>query len=237
MKRAAGLVILALLAGGVAVSAAVRPPTEHVLLVGDSIMRQTGPALARQLGDGYTVHNAGVNGSGLLTPAFFDWSDQLEQDLARTDPDVVVFLFIGNYTDDPAEFWTTASGRRIRDVGSAAFTREWGRQADAAMAAIAETGAQVVLVLPPPMATDEFQAVVDRLRDEYERVAADWPFVRLVDAADAVGGPNGEWVSQLPDGDGRELYVRVPDTVHLAEHGQRLLAREIVPAVRAATRD
>ena len=58
MKRAAGLVVLALLAGGVAArGAAVRPPTEHVLLVGDSIMRQTGPALARQLGDGYTVHN------------------------------------------------------------------------------------------------------------------------------------------------------------------------------------
>ena len=139
--------------------------------MGDSIMRQTGPALARQLGDGYTVHNEGVNGSGLLTPALFDWSDQLEQDLVRTDPDVVVFLFIGNYTDDPAEFWTTASGRRIRDVGSAAFAREWGRQADAAMAAIAETGAPVVLVLPPPMASDELQAVVDRLRVEYERVA------------------------------------------------------------------
>ena len=74
-------------------------------------------------------------------------------------------------------------------------------------------------------------------RVEYERVAADWPFVRLIDAADAVGGPNGEWVSQLPDADGRLYYVRVPDTVHLAEHGQRLLAREIAPVVRAATED
>jgi hypothetical protein len=237
VKRAAGLVILALLAGGVAVSAAVRPPTEHVLLVGDSIMRQTGPALTRQLGDDYTVHNAGVNGSGLLTPALFDWSAELEMELLRTDPDVVVFLFIGNYTADPAEFWTTASGRRVRDITSAAFIREWGRQADAAMAAIAQTGADVVLVLPPPMASNELQTVVDRLRAEYRRVAADWPFVRLVDAADAVGGPNGEWISQLPRSDGRELYVRVPDTVHLAEHGQRLLAREIAPAVRAAARD
>jgi hypothetical protein len=105
------------------------------------------------------------------------------------------------------------------------------------MATIAETGAQVVLVLPPPMATAELQAVVDRLRVEYRRVAADWPFVRLIDGADAVGGPNGEWVSQLPASDGRELYVRVPDTVHLAEHGQRLLARAIAPAVRAAAGD
>lgn len=236
MRPLGGLVVLALLAGGVAVGAVLDPPTEHVLLVGDSIMRQTGPALTRQLGDDYTVHNEGVNGSGLLTPALFDWPDQLEQALVRTDPDVVVFLFIGNYTDDPDEFWAAPGGRRVRDIGSAAFSREWGRQADAAMAAIADSGAQVVLVLPPPMATGKLQDVVDALRVEYERVARQWDFVRLADAADAVGGPDGGWVARLPDSEGRLRYVRVPDTVHLAEQGQRLLAREIVPAIHRATR-
>ena len=142
VTRVAGLVVLGLLAVGVGVGEALTPGTEHVLLVGDSIMRQTGPALTRQLGDEYTVHNEGVNGSGLLTPRFFDWADQLEQDLVRTDPDVVVMLFIGNYTDDPAEFWTTPEGEVIRSVGAPHFAREWGRQVDAAMAAIAETGAR-----------------------------------------------------------------------------------------------
>lgn len=234
MRRAGGLVVLVVLAGGVAVGAALRPPTAQVLLVGDSILRQTGPALTRQLGDGYTVHNEGVNGSGLLTPGFFDWSDELDQDLVRTDPDVVVFLFIGNYTDDPDQFWSTPDGERVRDVGSAAFAREWGRQADGAMATIAEQGAQVVLVLPPPMATAERQGVADALRAEYRRVGRDWDFVRLVDASEAVGGPDGAWVAQLPDADGRLLHVRVPDTVHLAVHGQRLLARELVPAIHRA---
>ena len=77
MTRVVGLVVLGLLAVGVGVGEALTPSTEHVLLVGDSIMRQTGPALTRQLGDEYTVHNEGVNGSGLLTPAVFDWADQL----------------------------------------------------------------------------------------------------------------------------------------------------------------
>ena len=45
----------------------------------------------------------------------------------------------------------------------------------------------------------------------------------------------GQPTSRLRDG--RPPYVRVPDTVHLAEHGQRLLAREIAPVVRAATQD
>jgi hypothetical protein len=223
------------LAGGVVVGQVVTPPTEHVLLVGDSIMRQTGPWLERQLGDGFTVHNEGVNGSGLLTPAFFDWPDQLEQQLVRTDPDVVVFLMIGNYTDREDWFWTTADGEVVTDKTSSAFAREWGRQVDEAMAAIADTGARVVLVLPPPMATEELSTVVDHLRAEYERVAAEWPFVTLADAAEAVGGPDGEWVAELPAGDGSVRPVRVPDTVHLASFGQRLVAREIATTLAAGS--
>ncbi len=231
MRRAAGLIVLAILAGGVAVGAAMSPSTEHVLLVGDSIMRQTGPAVAQQLGDGFTVHNEGVNGSGLLTPEVFDWTDQLEQDLARTDPDVVVFLFIGNYTDDPAQFWSTPEGEQIRSVDSAAFAAEWGRKADQAMAMIEDAGADVVLVLPPPMPDREKQTVADRLRTEYQRVAAEWPFVRLVDAAAAVGGPNGQWVEALPGRIGRPRPVRIPDGVHLTEFGEQLLARHLVRAI------
>lgn len=228
----AGLVVLALLVLGVVTGQLLTPPTEHVLLVGDSIMRQTGPALTRQLGDDYTVHNIGVNGSGLLTPSFYDWPDRLEQSLAQTDPDVVVVLFIGNYTDDPAQFWRAPGGEPIEAVTSPGFARAWGRQVDRAMAAVAETDAEVVLVLPPPMVTPELQAVADALRAEYERVATEWPFITLADAAEAVGGPDGGWVAELPAGDGSVRPVRVPDTVHLAEHGQRLVAREILQAIR-----
>lgn len=232
MSRVVGLFALGLLALGVGVGEALTPSTEQVLLVGDSIMRQTGPAVTRQLGEDHTVDNQGVNGSGLLTPAYFDWAAQLEESLVRTDPDVVVVLFIGNYTDDPAELWVGVDGERVANVESPAFAREWGRQVDGVMADIAESGAEVVLVLPPPMVTPGLQAVVDALRAEYERVAGEWGFVTLADAAEAVGGPNGEWVAELPAGDGSMRPVRVPDTVHLADHGQRLLAREIVTQVR-----
>jgi hypothetical protein len=232
VKRAAGLIVLALLAGGVAVGAAMSSSTEHVLLVGDSIMRQTGPALANQLGGDFTVHNEGVNGSGLLTPAIVDWTDRLAQDLARIDPDVVVFLFIGNYTDDPTQFWFTADGEQIRSVEAEPFAREWGQKVDQAMAMIEDTGAEVVLVLPPPMPNARLQGVADRLRAEYERVAAEWPFVRLVDAADAVGGPNGEWVETRSGPAGNPRPVRLPDGVHLTDYGERLLARELTRSVR-----
>ena len=198
-----------------------------VLLVGDSIMRSTGPALAHQLGARWRVHNEGVNGSGLLTPGVFPWPRHLAASLNRFDPDVVVMLFIGNYTADPAQKWIGADGRRVPDIYARSFAREWGRQAERFVTQMIPSGADVVLVLPPPMISARVQIVIDRLRAEYRAVASRHPEVTLADATTAVGGPNGEWVATRPTASGGWARVRVADTVHLARHGQGLVAREI----------
>ena len=215
-------VVLGFLAGRAEpVPTVVQPATpvadgpEHVLLVGDSILHQAGPALAAELGDGYAVRNVAVNGSGLLTPGVYDWVARLDEELALATPDVVVMSFIGNYTDDPAEMWVDDSGHTIDSVRDPALPAAWGRQADALMAAIAPTGAEVVLVLPPSVPVPALQAVVDQLRAEYERVAARWPFVRLADGAAAVDQPED----------------RAVDAVHLSDLGERRLAAAIAAAV------
>ena len=203
------------------------PAPQDVLLVGDSIMKSTGPALADQLGDRYRVHNEGVNGSGLLTPDVFDWPAQLPASLNRFDPDVVVMLFIGNYTSDPAQMWVAADGRTVPDVYAPAFAEEWGQQAERYVTRMISTGAEIVLVLPPPMISARVQRVTDRLRAEYLAVAARHPDVTLVDAATAVGGPDREWIATRLTAAGIPAPVRVADTVHLADHGQALVANEI----------
>ncbi|HEY8060992.1 MAG TPA: hypothetical protein VID94_19650, partial [Acidimicrobiales bacterium] len=189
--------------------------------------RSTGTALAHQLGSPWRVHNEGVNGSGLLTPGLFPWPRHLAASLNRFDPDVVVMLFIGNYTSDPAQKWVAPDGRPVPDIYSPAFAREWGRQAERFVTQMIRSGAEVVLVLPPPMLSPPVQVVTDRLRAEYRAVASGHPEVTLADAATAVGGPHGEWVATRPTASGRSVPVRVADTVHLARHGQGLVAREI----------
>jgi hypothetical protein len=186
----------------------------RVLLIGDSILRQTGPALAHVLGDRAVVRNVAVNGSGLLTPRFFDWPARVDAELARATPDVVVVSFIGNYTGDPAGLWTTADGRTVESIESPDFAPEWGRQTDALLADIAPTGAQVVLVLPPSIPVPVVQDAVDRLRIAYQQVAARWPMVTLVDAA-----------TVLPDPEDRAV-----DGVHLSDRGERRLAAAIAAA-------
>jgi hypothetical protein len=189
-------------------------PPEQVLLVGDSILRQTGPALVRALGDGFTVRNVAVNGSGLLTPRFFDWAARVDQELARATPDLVVISFIGNYTGDPAGLWTTADGRTVESIESPDFAPEWARQTDALLADVARTGARVVLVLPPSIPVPAVQDVVDRLRVVYQDAAARWPNVTLVDAAAVLPGPED----------------RAEDGVHLSDRGEQRLAAAIAAA-------
>ncbi|HYF46275.1 MAG TPA: hypothetical protein VD926_08710, partial [Acidimicrobiales bacterium] len=127
------------------------PEPERVLLVGDSLLRQTGPALADRLGPGYAVRNIAVNGSGLLTPRFHDWPARVADELGAITPDLVVVEFVGNYTGDPDGLWRSADGRVVATIEDPAFSREWGRRTDALMRSVEPTGAAVVLVLPPPM--------------------------------------------------------------------------------------
>lgn len=208
---------------------------QDVLLVGDSIMNSTGPSLAFQLGNGYRVHNEGRNGSGLLTPQVFDWRSHLRASLSQVDPDVVVMLMIGNYTATPSQFWRTPAGVPIPDVYDPAFARAWGRQADRMVTTMLASGAQVVLVLPPPMISPRVQQVTDRLRNEYRSVARRHPGVILADATRAVGGPNGEWVATKPSPRGGTGLVRTADTVHLETLGQYLVAEEIRLAITRRT--
>ena len=81
-------------------------------------------------------------------------------------------------------------------------------------------------MLPPPMISARVQTVTDRLRAQYLALASRHPEVTLADATTAVGGPNGEWVATRPTASGGSAPVRAADTVHLALHGQGLVARE-----------
>ncbi|MET0160595.1 MAG: GDSL-type esterase/lipase family protein [Acidimicrobiales bacterium] len=213
------LVVACLL--GAAVSCSSDGPT-RVLLVGDSVMRQLGPALADQLPDDVRVRNEAVSGSGLLSPWFVDWPRNLDRVLDRYDADVVVFLFVGNYDlGGPREF-ETASGERIPDRTSPLFFRAWRAKAEQMTERAAEE-ADVTWILPPPMSGPDGQAVVDGLRADYRQVAEDTG-AGLIDAYDVLARPDGAFLGEAPGPDGAPVPLRSPDGVHLARAGAARLA-------------
>jgi hypothetical protein len=224
---AAGAVAFVVLAGLAGLAIWALWPSPDVLLVGDSILRQTGPSLDDELGWGPDVRNEAVNGSGLLTPGEFDWEAELPG-MLEGGPDTVVVLFIGNYTD--TDLATTADGTPIQ-AGSPEFFEAWGAASERVATTLLEAGVDVTWVLPPPMLDPQNQAIVDGLRLEYEALAERHPEIELVDGTVALGGENGEFLAQREGEDGDPQTLRAGDGVHLAEAGQDALAAAIADAL------
>lgn len=227
-RNALGAVVVLGLVGFLVARLLAEPA--HLLLAGDSILRQTGPKLDETFGREVAVDNAALNNSGLLTPGFVDWTKRLEEQLAEDDPEAVVFLFIGNYTD--TDFATDPDGNPILK-NTPEFFQAWGKEADRLMQVLEDNGsdAAVYWVLPPPQYTEVNQITTAGLRAEYEALAERWPQITLIDANEALAGPNGEYLASITNRQGEVVPLRVPDTVHLTDVGARRLARLIHEAV------
>lgn len=226
--RTVACVLVVLLFVGILATKLVLESRQTVLLAGDSILRQTGPALDDSFGWRYQIENEALNNSGLLTPGFVDWVARLDRLVQEEDPDQVVLLFIGNYTD--TDYWTDGDGDPVLK-NTPEFFEAWGEQADRMMEVLEGSGAEVYWVLPPPQYTEVNQITTAGLRAEYEALAERWPNLTLIDANDALAGPNGEYLGTITNRHGEVVPLRVPDTVHLAEAGQRRLARTIHDAL------
>ena len=220
-RRGLPFILLVVLVAATTLTSCSDDGPRRVLLVGDSVMNQTGAALTNILQDD-DVRNEGVNGSGLLTPDYLDWPAQLRGLLDRYDPDVVVFLFVGNFDLGTGETYTTADGHVIESRRDPAFYRAWQAQAQRMTDQADEAGADVLWVLPPPMRNAADQAEVDQLRDAYEQLGTD-----TVDANDVLADDNGDFLAEADDG----TALRNADGVHLANEGARRLAQLIADEI------
>lgn len=205
-----------------------------VLLIGDSIMNQSGDFVLAQLRkqptlDEVKVRKEAVNGSGLLTPTVYDWMSKAEAVVKETTPTIVVVLFIGNYTD--TDLFVSSKGQPIPNTYQQDFFEEWRIQAKNLTQMIQRHGSRVDWVLPPPFKGDEGARRERLMRETYVELARELPGVGLIDGRQALGGANGEFAWRLADLNGSDQIVRQGDAVHLTEAGGQLLARQIVFAV------
>lgn len=215
---------------GVVTWLSVRDEPE-VLLVGDSILRQTGPALSDELPE-HEVDNRAVNGSGLLNPMVYDWVDRLPGLLGRTRPESTVVLFIGNYAAEE-DWWIGPDGTPVAP-NTPEFFSEWRAQADQVASMLEEAGTDIYWVLPPPVAAPAGNETVLGLREVYRDLAADHPGITLVDGAPPLTDEQGRFLWSVPDGEGGEVPLRAGDGVHLAPEGARRLAATIAAAITEA---
>jgi hypothetical protein len=234
---AAGLGLVLTLDDSEAEAAPVR-----VLLVGDSIMKQAGDELesaleAREGVEVVDVRNEGRNGTGLLTPHVYDWQTEAPTLIEEYQPDVVVVLFVGNYTSE--NLWVSEGGVEVEGYTDVWFD-EWEKQARELQSSLISSGADIYWVNPPPMIEEEGLRRVTQFRLIHRRIAEDWTDTVLIDGTDVLSDDEGNYASELPNEDGVVEQVRSLDSVHLTEAGSRLLAeeiaRQITPSVLIAQR-
>jgi hypothetical protein len=223
---ALGSVLVFARATGSTATAAPAPPDgpvrpRRVLLIGDSIMTQGGPAAKELLErDGVVVRLDGVPGSAPIPLAGFpDWRRRAAADAAEFRPDTAVVLFTGNYTrianlhDEPD--LCRAWGSAVRDIAVEL------RAAGATRVVIAESVPGVWLLSPDQVFACESAAV------------AGMRGVEVVDAGGVLGaiGQPRTRVEALPACDGGPaVTVRTPD-IHVTPLGGARLGRRIASIV------
>lgn len=204
----------------------IRDDRSKVLLVGDSLMRQTAPLIEQGLGSDVNVRSEAINGTGLLSRNQYDWLAQLRRLADDFDPDVTVLSFNGNCTApvglDPAQPIACDSSE---------FFQQWGDAAERATQILLDHGSKVVWVTPPPEASDQLARRAKGIGTVYRDLAGRHREVVLVDGYKALADDNGNYQIKTTGPDGADVPLRAPDTVHFTEEGAKRFAFPILIAV------
>lgn len=189
---------------------------------GDSMAKSFGTAMQRAAGAtgviAATIDHRVV--SGLTRPDFFDWPRHLAEDVAPTDPELVVLLFGAN----DAQSLQLADGTLCRRFEQC-WIDEYRRRVGGTMDLLRDpAGDRLVLwVGQPIMGPSSGVRYVDLFNAIYVEAAAERPWVRYVDTWSWFSTADGTYSAFLPAADGSEHRVRDADDVHLtAAGGDRL---------------
>ena len=210
----------------------VRPTPANplrVLIIGDSIGEDLGYSLVNDLaatGAVGAILDAHVD-TGLSRPDYFNWPAELNADMARYGPQVVVVMLGGN---DAQNFIVN---NQVMTVGTAAWVSAYAQRVAQMMTEATSRGAQVIWVGMPSMADPALSADM-KLIDNIDRAQATLHAgVIYVSSTAVLCGPGGQYEEYLTTPSGTEIEVRTPDGVHLAPGGSEILARRVMAVMRS----
>lgn len=215
-------------------SNAVRPLTTdnplRLWVGGDSLAGAFGPALGDLVGAtgvAKTTVDYKVS-SGLWGSDFRDWPSRATEQMAASNPEVVVFM-IG--TND-----TPAVNKVDNDNdGTPDWQVEYRAKINEMMTTFVGPNKRTVYWLgPPTLGTESMddgaRALSDIMRDEAAKFA---PNVVFVDTYKLFSVESGEYSRVILDENGEEITARIGDGVHLSADGAAYLGRTLFALVDA----
>lgn len=199
----------------------------RVLVLGDSLTEQLGPALLRRAtasGVAEATH-AFHYSSGLTRPDFYDWPAQAERLLQAGDPDVVVAMFGANDAQG------IATDAEVLPFGTAGWQAAYRQRVGVMMDLLGTSGRTVVWVGQPVMRDPGFDERIALLNRLYAAEAQARPAVVYVDGYRALADPSGAYADYLVDGSGGRTLMRLGDGIHLSVDGAERLAGQVWAAI------
>lgn len=214
----------------------VPPPPVHaeterkplVLLVGDSMMMEGfGPVLQRTLRKrpDLEVVREGKYSTGLSRQDYFDWPAQLEQLVAKYNPDMVVICMGANDPQDIID-----ENRKRHHADSESWKTIYRSRAERLLAVATAKGAKAVWVGLPVMGKEPYSTRVRRL-SELQKEACETYHAAFVDTVKVLADAQGNYTTFKVDDKGRHVRLRYKDMVHVTEDGGAMLSAAVEPVV------
>ncbi|MGP0031104.1 MAG: DUF459 domain-containing protein [Acidimicrobiales bacterium] len=200
----------------------------RVLIVGDSLGLDLGGPLQNDLANTGVV-NATLDGhesTGLTRPDYFNWPAELQSDLQKLDPQVVVVMIGAN---DPQDF----PGPPDIPYSSPQWNPMYAGRVDAFMALAESGGATVIWVGMPPMQNPQLSAEMDDINTiDQQQAAAQKPPVHFISSWSLLGSPPGTYTAFITNASGQVVNVRTPDGTHLTPAGGEVLSQAVIDYMR-----
>ena len=186
----------------------------RVLLVGDSIMWQLSPVLLRRLEDHPRVDVLADPRSATDLPGDYDWPGRFDALVLKWNPDIVVGQFLPDLT-------------RLSEPGYSEVFYDAIRDATARLGA---RGAIVIWIGGPPVDNDQANPIMAGLEPALLSLPADLARrTHVIDAFAPLGGTFSLEGGAPANGTGE--IMRMPDGIHLAPPGVRMLSGVVADAV------
>jgi uncharacterized protein len=195
----------------------------RVWIGGDSMWERPGPRLVSALAATAVVapdlefHYS----TGLTRPDVLDWPTYASAEIARHDPELVLFS-VGANDSQPL-----ADAGVVHQPGSDGFVAVYEARTRELMTRLAADGREVWWVGLPIMRSDTYDARMRLLDDIHARVAAEVDGVTHVPTRALFADADGRYVETLPDPDGVPRSMRLRDGIHLSDAGAARLAAHL----------
>lgn len=189
-------------------------------VAGDSLWETPGPALTN-LAASTGLVDVELDfrySTGLTRPDFFDWIEHARAELARLDPDHVLFMVGANDWQGLA----TAGG--VHQAGTDGYLAEYRRRVHEMMSVLSAGGRPVTWMGLPVMRSPRYDAHMQVLDGIYAAESERFSTVHHLPTRSLFADMDGAYADYLTTPSGTPRPMRKGDGIHLSEPGGNRLA-------------